>query len=64
MQRFAGQQQQGQSSPVEHGEQVPVVVRRLWQRPTLQRLHVSLDTANDGGSGADGGLATSVDGLD
>ena len=29
--------------------------RRIWQRPTLQRLHVSLDTAESAGSGSDGG---------
>jgi hypothetical protein len=32
--------------------------RRAWERPVLQRLHVSLDTALGGGSGADGGLIT------
>ena len=36
----------------------PNVLRRAWQRPTLQRLHVSLDTAQIRGSGADGGSAT------
>jgi len=29
--------------------------RQPWQRPTLQRLHVSLDTANSIGSSSDGG---------
>lgn len=27
--------------------------RRAWERPALQRLHVSLDTATDGGSNTD-----------
>ena len=30
------------------------VAPRVWQRPTLQRLHVSLDTAFTVGSGTDG----------
>ena len=28
--------------------------RRTWERPVLQRLHVSLDTAGKAGSNADG----------
>ena len=28
--------------------------RRAWERPALQRLHVSLDTADGGGSNTDG----------
>ncbi|WP_165360835.1 hypothetical protein [Candidatus Chloroploca sp. Khr17] len=32
--------------------------RQPWQRPTLQRLHVSLDTTKSTGSGSDGGSAT------
>ena len=28
---------------------------RPWERPTLERLSVSLDTTTAGGSGADGG---------
>jgi hypothetical protein len=28
--------------------------RRAWERPVLQRLHVSLDTAFGGGSNVDG----------
>jgi hypothetical protein len=44
----------GQSEPV------PTASRRVWQRPTLQRLHVSLDTADSVGSGNDGGQFTSL----
>jgi len=32
--------------------------RRAWERPVLQRLHVSLDTASTSGSAADGGTST------
>lgn len=34
--------------------------RRTWQRPTLQRLHVSLDTTNRNGSSSDGGTPSSI----
>jgi hypothetical protein len=44
----------GQSEPV------PAASRRVWQRPTLQRLHVSLDTAFIAGSGTDGDGSTGV----
>jgi len=36
------------------GEPTRTVLRRPWQRPTLQRLHVSMDTAAAPGSGTDG----------
>lgn len=32
----------------------PVEDRRSWEQPKLERLHVSLDTANLPGSGGDG----------
>jgi hypothetical protein len=32
--------------------------RRAWERPVLQRLHISLDTANTLGSGGDGGVSS------
>lgn len=31
-----------------------------WRRPRLERLRVSLDTANSPGSGADGGIKATV----
>jgi len=33
----------------------PVDALQPWQQPKLERLHVSLDTANAAGSGGDGG---------
>jgi hypothetical protein len=36
-------------------------VRKPWRRPTLQKLHVSLDTAQKGGSFQDGGISTFTD---
>jgi len=50
--------------PVTTVQEVPgqSTPRQPWQRPTLQRLHVSLDTANVKGSAADGGLATAQTG--
>lgn len=38
------------------------VARRAWQRPTLLRLHVSLDTAFELGSASDGGQTGSLTG--
>ena len=32
--------------------------RRAWERPVLQRLHVSLDTASTSGSATDGATFT------
>jgi hypothetical protein len=34
--------------------------KRSWQRPELQKLRVSLDTASDFGSGGDGAGRTSL----
>ena len=62
MQKLPTQQQQDQPSPAEQREQAPVAARRSWRRPTLQRLHASLDTAENSGSGAD--AANSTDALD
>ncbi|MCB0190084.1 MAG: hypothetical protein KDE31_37690 [Caldilineaceae bacterium] len=31
-----------------------------WQQPKLERLHVSLDTANSFGSSPDGGASTGI----
>ena len=40
---------------VERAEQdLPIDERQPWQQPRLERLHVSLDTANSKGSGSDG----------
>lgn len=39
--------------PEDQQDAVPMP-RRAWERPVLQRLHVSLDTASDFSSGADG----------
>jgi hypothetical protein len=50
-QELKAQQPEGQ----QEGRPLP---RRAWERPTLQRLHVSLDTANEPGSGGDAGSAT------
>ena len=36
------------------GEPERTLPRRPWKRPTLQRLHVSMDTAAASGSGTDG----------
>jgi hypothetical protein len=44
----------------EQSEQAPTTARRVWQRPTLQRLHVSLDTADGFGSGQDLGGETTA----
>lgn len=40
----------------------PVEERRRWQQPTLERLHVSLDTTNSKGSGSDGTRSTIITG--
>ena len=52
--------QEQQERPVNTGQAAPgqSEPRQPWQRPTLQRLHVSLDTANDAGSFSDGLVAT------
>lgn len=39
--------------PADQQEDTPTP-RRAWERPVLQRLHVSLDTAADFGSVTDG----------
>ena len=36
------------------GQDPPIDERQPWQQPRLERLHVSLDTANSKGSGSDG----------
>jgi len=33
--------------------ETPPMLRRTWERPVLQRLPVSLDTAETGGNGGD-----------
>ncbi len=43
--------------PEEQQEGAPAP-RRTWERPVLQRLHVSLDTASKTGSQNDGGTPT------
>lgn len=48
-------QEQNQTIRQPEAQQKPVVSpRQPWQRPTLQRLHVSLDTAALRGSDTDG----------
>ncbi len=51
------QQQRPQPLTVPHDEpaQSPL---SPWQRPSLERLHVSLDTAADTQSNADGGIGS------
>jgi hypothetical protein len=48
--------QEQQERPVTTEQQAPSQSepRQPWQRPTLQRLHVSLDTALTKGSNTDG----------
>jgi len=48
------QKQHEQPTTAPQHEVIASAPRQPWQRPTLQRLHVSLDTALDPGSGADG----------
>lgn len=47
-----------QSLGQNQGPQPASGVRRAWQRPTLQRLHVSLDTKNGSASASDAGGQT------
>lgn len=47
-------QEQHQNPATEpQGEVIESTPRQTWQRPTLQRLHVSLDTAFTKGSATD-----------
>lgn len=53
------QQQRPQALTVPHDE--PVQTPRCpWHQPRLERLHVSLDTASEAGSGSDLGNQTDV----
>lgn len=35
-------------------------IKKIWQKPHVQKLNVSLDTAATGGSGGDGFMQTSI----
>jgi hypothetical protein len=54
--------QEQQEQPVTTAPAAPAQTapRQPWQRPTLQRLHVSLDTAEFIGSTTDGGGFTGL----
>ena len=52
------EQQHEQPVPTPQEEPNQTAPRQTWQRPTLRRLHVSLDTALSKGSGADGTAVT------
>ncbi|MCB0038558.1 MAG: hypothetical protein KDE24_15545 [Caldilinea sp.] len=54
------EEQQTQPSVEQTEQEASVEDRQPWVQPTLEQLHVSLDTALKGGSGGDGGQATSV----
>ncbi|MCB0067115.1 MAG: hypothetical protein KDD77_08190, partial [Caldilineaceae bacterium] len=56
----AMEEQQTQPSVEQTEQEASVEDRQPWVQPTLEQLHVSLDTALKGGSGGDGGQATSV----
>jgi len=47
------EQELNTQQPEDRQEAAPTP-RRTWEQPTLQRLHVSLDTAFYTGSGSDG----------
>ena len=54
------QEQHEQPTSAAQAELPASAPRQPWQRPTLQRLHVSLDTAQTSGSAGDGGSGSKI----
>ena len=52
------EEQQTQPNVEQTEQESPVENRQPWEQPTLEHLHVSLDTAQKVGSLADGGSGT------
>lgn len=52
------QEQSPNTLPPAQTQEAALTLQRTWERPTLQRLHVSLDTAGKAGSNADGTRGT------
>jgi len=52
------EEQQTQPNVEQTEQEFPVEDRQPWEQPTLEQLHVSLDTANSPGSGSDAGRNT------
>lgn len=48
------QEQHLNIQPQAQAQETPPTPRRIWERPVLKRLRVSLDTAGDSGSNTDG----------
>jgi hypothetical protein len=55
------EKQQTQTNVEQTERESPVDDRQPWEQPKLERLHVSLDTADSGGSGSDAGGRTKSD---